>query len=171
MHVAPSSQRVAKAADAGVQQKIGSVKLRPRAVSSRQPTRLPMRSSNGCFGLRIQPIDVTCRVVVRLLPILGQGVCERVTQPICLVLPDLFQDRLAKLTEHAAHADMVIGAIAQHRLGRSRRPVSAVASRACSGADRSRGRCEQAVMAGSLLSVPSFVLAACSLRDVTASRL
>jgi len=24
-------------------------------------------------------------------------------QPICLVLPDLFQDRLAKLREHAAH--------------------------------------------------------------------
>jgi hypothetical protein len=48
-----------------------------RAASSRQPTRLPMRSSNGCFGLRIQPIDVTCRVVVRLLPILGQSVCER----------------------------------------------------------------------------------------------
>jgi hypothetical protein len=39
-----------------------------------------------------------------------------VTQPICLVLPDLFQDRLAKLTEHAAHMDMIIGAIAQHVL-------------------------------------------------------
>ena len=38
------------------------------------------------------------------------------TQPIRLVLPDLFQDRLAKLTEHAAHVDMVIGAVAQHGL-------------------------------------------------------
>ena len=37
-------------------------------------------------------------------------------QPIGLVLPDLFQDRLAKLTEHAAHLDMVIGAVAQHDL-------------------------------------------------------
>jgi hypothetical protein len=37
-------------------------------------------------------------------------------QPISLVPPDLFQDRLAKLTEHAAHADMVIGAVAQHGL-------------------------------------------------------
>ena len=36
------------------------------------------------------------------------------TQPIRLVLPDLFQDRLAKLTEHAAHLDMVCGALAQH---------------------------------------------------------
>ena len=36
------------------------------------------------------------------------------TQPISLVPPDLFQDRLAKLTEHAAHVDMIIGAIAQH---------------------------------------------------------
>ena len=27
-------------------------------------------------------------------------------QPIRLILPDLFQDRLAKLTEHAAHVDM-----------------------------------------------------------------
>jgi hypothetical protein len=39
-------------------------------------------------------------------------VCDRVTQPVCLVLPDLLQDRLAKFTEHAAHVDMVIGAIA-----------------------------------------------------------
>jgi hypothetical protein len=39
-----------------------------------------------------------------------------VTQPISLVLSDLFQDRLAKLTEHAAHVDMVIGAIAQQDL-------------------------------------------------------
>ena len=38
------------------------------------------------------------------------------TQPIRLILPDLFQDRLAKLTEHAAHVDMVIGAVAQHGL-------------------------------------------------------
>ena len=38
------------------------------------------------------------------------------TQPIRLVLPDLFQDRLAKLTEHAAHVDMIIGAVAQHGL-------------------------------------------------------
>ena len=36
------------------------------------------------------------------------------TQPISLILPDLFQDRLAKLTEHAAHVDMVVGAVAQH---------------------------------------------------------
>jgi hypothetical protein len=28
----------------------------------------------------------------------------------------LFQDRLAKLTEHAAHVDMIVGAIAQHDL-------------------------------------------------------
>ena len=42
---------------------------------------------------------------------------ERTTQPIRLVLPDLLQDRLAKLAEHAAHADVVIvGAVAQHRL-------------------------------------------------------
>jgi hypothetical protein len=53
-------------------------------------------------------------VVVRLLPTLGQRVSERVTQPICLVLPDLLQDRLAKLTEHAAHVDMIISAVAQH---------------------------------------------------------
>ena len=53
---------------------------------------------------------MTCRVVVRLLPILGQSVRERVTQPIRLILPDLFQDRLAKLTEHAAHVDMIISA-------------------------------------------------------------
>src|SRR5688500_4038979 len=33
-----------------------------------------------------------------------------------LVLPDLFQERLAKLTEQAAHVDMLIGAIAQHDL-------------------------------------------------------
>ena len=39
------------------------------------------------------------------------------TQPIRLILPDLFQDRLAKLTEHAAHVDMIIGAVAQHGLG------------------------------------------------------
>jgi hypothetical protein len=39
-----------------------------------------------------------------------------VTQPICLVLPDLFQHRLAELTERAAHVDMVIGGIAQHDL-------------------------------------------------------
>ena len=36
------------------------------------------------------------------------------TQPISLVLPDLLQDRLAKLAEHAAHLDMVCGALAQH---------------------------------------------------------
>jgi hypothetical protein len=30
-----------------------------------------------------------------------------VTEPIRLVLPNLFQDRLAKLTEHATHLDMV----------------------------------------------------------------
>jgi len=38
------------------------------------------------------------------------------TQPIRLVLPDLFQDRLAKLAEHAAQVDMIIGAVAQHGL-------------------------------------------------------
>ena len=38
------------------------------------------------------------------------------TQPIRLILPDLLQDRLAKLTEHAAHVDMIIGAVAQHDL-------------------------------------------------------
>ena len=27
-------------------------------------------------------------------------------QPIRLILPDLFQDRLTKLTEHAAHVDI-----------------------------------------------------------------
>ena len=59
---------------------------------------------------------MTCRVVVRLLPILGQSVCQLVTQPIGLVLPDLFQHRIAKLTEHPAHADMIIGAVAQHGL-------------------------------------------------------
>ena len=59
---------------------------------------------------------MTCRVVVRLLPILGQSVCERMTQPIGLVLPDLLQDRPAKLAERAAHPDMVIGAVAQHGL-------------------------------------------------------
>ena len=57
---------------------------------------------------------MACRAVVRLLPILGQSVRKRMTQPIRLILPDLFQDRLAKLTEHAAHVDMVIGAGAQH---------------------------------------------------------
>src|SRR5688572_6111601 len=45
-----------------------------------------------------------------------QRVRKRLTQPIGLILPDLFEDRLAKLTEHAAHVDMVIGAIAQHDL-------------------------------------------------------
>ena len=43
-------------------------------------------------------------------------VCERTRQPIRLILPDLFQDRLAKLAEHAAHVDMIIGAVAQHDL-------------------------------------------------------
>ena len=50
------------------------------------------------------------------LPILGQRVCERVTQAIRLILPDLFQDRLAQLAEHAAHVDMIIAAVAQHDL-------------------------------------------------------
>ena len=54
--------------------------------------------------------------LVRLLPILGQSVCERATQPIRLVLPDLLQDRHAKLTEHAAHANMIIGAVAKYGL-------------------------------------------------------
>ena len=31
-------------------------------------------------------------------------------------VPDLLQDRLAKLAQHAAHADMVVGAVAQHGL-------------------------------------------------------
>ncbi len=38
------------------------------------------------------------------------------SQAIRLILPDLFQGRPAKLTEHAAHVDMVIGAVAQHGL-------------------------------------------------------
>jgi len=37
-------------------------------------------------------------------------------QPIRLILPDFFQSCPAKLTEHAAHVDMVIGAVAQHGL-------------------------------------------------------
>ena len=37
-------------------------------------------------------------------------------QPIRLLLPDLFQDRLANFAENAAHVDMVIGAVAQHGL-------------------------------------------------------
>jgi hypothetical protein len=43
-------------------------------------------------------------------------ICERTPQPISLVLPDLFQDRLTKLTEYTAHLDMIIGATAQHVL-------------------------------------------------------
>jgi hypothetical protein len=35
---------------------------------------------------------------------------------IRLALPDLFDDRLAKLTEHAAHVDMVISALPQYDL-------------------------------------------------------
>ena len=38
------------------------------------------------------------------------------SQPIRLVRPDLFQNRLTKLAEHAAHVDMIIGAVAQHDL-------------------------------------------------------
>jgi hypothetical protein len=53
-----------------------------------------------------------------------QCVRERVTQPIGLVLPDLFQDRFAKLTEHTARADMVVGAAAEHD-----RRVTSVAQR------------------------------------------
>ena len=45
-----------------------------------------------------------------------QRICERVPQPIRLSLPDLFQDRLTKLTEHSAHLDMIIGAVAQQGL-------------------------------------------------------
>ena len=41
-----------------------------------------------------------------------QRICERVTQPISLILPDLFQDRLAKLPEHEPHVGIIIGAIA-----------------------------------------------------------
>ena len=40
---------------------------------------------------------MTCRVVVELLRILGQSVSQLVPQPIRLILPDLFQDRLPKL--------------------------------------------------------------------------
>ena len=39
------------------------------------------------------------------------------TQPIRLVLPDVFQDGLAKLTEHAVHVDVVSGAVAQQASG------------------------------------------------------
>jgi hypothetical protein len=39
-----------------------------------------------------------------------------VSQAIRLFFPDLLQDRLAKLTEHAAHVHMMVGAIAQHGL-------------------------------------------------------
>ena len=49
-------------------------------------------------------------------PYCVRRICERITQPIRLVFPDLFQDRLAKLTEHAAHVDMIMGAVAQHDL-------------------------------------------------------
>ncbi len=35
-------------------------------------------------------------------------------QPIRLVLPDLLKDRLSELTEHAAHVQMTIGAVAQY---------------------------------------------------------
>ena len=37
-------------------------------------------------------------------------------QPIRLVVPDLFQDRFTKLTEHAAHVVMVISALPQYDL-------------------------------------------------------
>ena len=43
-------------------------------------------------------------------------VSERMTQPIRLILPVLFQNRLAKLAEYAAHLNMIIGASAQHAL-------------------------------------------------------
>ena len=43
-------------------------------------------------------------------------VLQRMPQPIRLIRPDLFQDRLAKLTQHAAHVDMIIAAVAQHGL-------------------------------------------------------
>jgi len=42
--------------------------------------------------------------------------CERVTQPIRLVVAHLLQDCLAKLTEYAAHVDVIMGAVAQHDL-------------------------------------------------------
>ena len=38
-------------------------------------------------------------------------------QSISLVLPDLFQDRLAKLAEGAAQADMISSPVAQPGLG------------------------------------------------------
>ena len=38
------------------------------------------------------------------------------TQLIRLILPDLLEDRLAKLTEDAAHVNVIIGAVAQHGL-------------------------------------------------------
>src|SRR5688572_20592304 len=41
---------------------------------------------------------------------------RRLTQPIRLILPDLLQHRLAKFAQHAAHADMIVGAVAQHGL-------------------------------------------------------
>ena len=54
-------------------------------------------------------------------------------QSISLVLPDLFQDRLAKLAEGAAQADMISSPVAQHGpRGRFRPTVVAEASRACS---------------------------------------
>ena len=65
------------------------------------------------------------RVRIRPLPRTGRRhsgrqcfhrVCERMTQPIGLVVPDLLQHRLAKLREHAAHVDMIIGAVAQYDL-------------------------------------------------------
>ena len=39
------------------------------------------------------------------------------TQSIRLVLADLFEDRLAQLTEYAVHVEMVICAVAQHNFG------------------------------------------------------
>ena len=60
-------------------------------------------------------------------------VCERLTQPIRLILPDLFQDRLAKLTEHAAHVDMIIGAVAQHDLWVAQRSRRRRLPRVCVG--------------------------------------
>ena len=43
-------------------------------------------------------------------------ICERVPQPIRLVPPYLFQDRLAKLPQNPAHVDVITGAVAKHGL-------------------------------------------------------
>jgi hypothetical protein len=76
---------------------------------SKIPRRSLVRIATDCCGVELGRS-------VRLLPILGQRIRERLPQPICLILPDLFQDRLPELTEHAADVEMVSGAVAQHDL-------------------------------------------------------